>query len=256
MSNSIKEMLRAGRTALGFAITYPAPGIIESIGKGWDWAWIDGQHGQLDERTILECVRTAHAAGIASIVRVPSHEPGVIGRVLDMAPTGIMVPMVDTPEQARRVVDAARFPPLGRRSYGGRRMGDLNGRTYYETANDDTLLLAQIETPEGLENAKAIAGAEGVDVLFFGADDMKIRLGIPINTAPYESEKLGKAAEAIAQAAHEAGKAAGAVTANVDALRFAHDLGYQMLAGGSEVGFAREAAAKRLEELTRAIPPE
>ena len=119
------ERMNDGEIALGFGLGLPAAAIIEHACGGWDWLWIDGQHGQHDYRSMLECVRAADACDIAPIVRVPGHDYGTIGRVLDMRPAGIMVPMIDTAEDARAVVDAVRFPPLGKRSYGGRRSIDV-----------------------------------------------------------------------------------------------------------------------------------
>ena len=155
----MQNRLRVGEVALGLSLNYPAPGIIECMGAGWDWLWIDGQHGQMDYQSMLQCVRTADACGLAPIPRVSRHEPGTIGPVMDMKPAGILVPMVDTVAQARNIVEAVYFPPLGKRSFGGRRVTDVGGRNYYQTANEDTLLVVQIETPEGAANAEAIAAA-------------------------------------------------------------------------------------------------
>jgi len=238
-----------GDVALGFSLSLPAAAIIETASTGWDWVWIDGQHGQHDYRTILESVRVADACGIAPIVRVPGHEASLIGRALDMRPAGIMVPMVDTPDDARRVVEAARFPPLGKRSYGGRRAADLEGREYVETADERMLLLAQIETIEGVRNAQAIAATEGVDVLFFGPDDMKVRLGIPINASINESPKLAEALEQTVTAAKSAGKITGCVTPTAEVLKLAVSLGCSLLVGGGDVAFLRTTAPAKLAEL-------
>jgi 2-keto-3-deoxy-L-rhamnonate aldolase RhmA len=110
-------------------------------------------------------------------VRVAGHEAGPIGLALDMGATGVIVPCVDTAEQARALVTAAKFPPLGNRSYGGRRPIDLHGRMYAHTANEDTLLLLQIESPLAITNAEQIAAIPGVDGLFLGPDDIMFRRG-------------------------------------------------------------------------------
>lgn len=247
------QKLKSGQVVLGVSVNYPAPGMIEILGAGWDWVWIDGQHGQLDYRTILECVRVADGVGIAPVVRVPGHEYGIIGPMIDMRPSGIMVPMVDTAEQARRVVEAARFPPLGKRSYGGRRIRDLEGAEYFRTANTDMLILAQIETPEAVANAEAIAATPGIDALFFGADDLKVRLDLPPTLAVTESDQLMKAMERTGRAAKNAGKLSGCVAANSPTLSLAISQGYQIIAGGGDVLFLREAAPKKLKELRDAI---
>jgi 2-keto-3-deoxy-L-rhamnonate aldolase RhmA len=246
---TLRDKLQNDQVALGLAITLPAPGIIDAIGAGWDWVWTDAQHGQMSYETMLHLIRAADLRGLASIPRVPGHAYDTIGPVMDMRPAGIMVPMVDTPAQARQVVDAARFPPLGKRSFGGRRMIDLEGRDYFRSANQDTLLLAQIETPEAVGNASAIAAIEGVDVLFFGADDVKVRLGIPINTPAADSPEVVRAMERTARAARDAGKSAGCVATNSATLALAVSLGYRLIAGGQDVLFLREGSNAKLQEL-------
>jgi 4-hydroxy-2-oxoheptanedioate aldolase len=207
----------------------------------------------LDYRTILECVRVSDALGLLTVVRVPGHEYGIIGPMIDMRPAGIMVPMVDTPEQARRVVEAARFPPLGKRSYGGRRIRDLEGADYFRTVNTQMLVLAQIETPEAVANAEAIAATPGVDALFFGADDLKIRLGLGATATVTDSEVLSQAMERTSRAAHNAGKFAGCVALNAPTVALAVAQGYRIIAGGGDVPFFREVAGKKLKELRDVI---
>ena len=235
--------------ALGLLWAYADPSIVEGMGRGWDWVWLDGQHGRMGDADIVGCVRAADGVGVSPIVRVPGHESGFIGRALDTRPAGVMVPLVNTADEARRIVQAVYFPPLGQRSFGGRRVVDLGGLDYHVSANDDVLLVAQIETPEAVDCAEAIAGVEGVDVLFFGGDDMKLRLGIPMDTPVTESDRLAEAMRATAAAARAAGKWAGCVASTPTALALAMSMGYRLVAGGSDVGFLRTAAAAALTEL-------
>lgn len=253
MPNALREKLSRGEVALGLWMGYPAPGIIECIGADWDWVWIDGQHGQIDYQTMLGCVRAADVHGLAPIPRVAGHDYGAIGPVMDMRTAGVMVPMVDTREQAVDVVRAARFPPTGARSYGGRRVVDLGGRDYVYNANEDTLLVVQIETPEAMENVEAIAGVEGVDVLLFAPIDMKLRMGIPLETRFAESEKLARALERTAKAAENAGKFSGTLLMDGESLRIAVSLGYRLIAGAGDNELLRKASAARREELKNSL---
>ena len=253
MQNPLIKKMASGQVVLGLGLNFPVAGIVELIGAGWDWLWIDGQHGQHDYRTMLSCTRAADLQGLAPVVRVPGHEYGTIGLAMDMRPAGIMVPMVDDVDQARQVVEAVRFPPLGKRSYGGRRVYDVDGFAYYKTANEDVLLVAQIETPEAVQNAEAIAAVEGVDVLFFGGDAMKMRMGIPMNTPVTESDELAGALERTAKAACNADKIPGCVAATAETLALSVDYGYQFIAGASDVGFLRTASPAKLEELRGAL---
>ncbi len=246
-ANVLFNKLRAGDVVLGLCNMYPAPGIIEGMCRGWDFVWIDGQHGQLSYDGCLNAMLAASATGIETLIRVPGHENGILGPIADLAPSAIMVPMVDTAAQAKAIVQSLRFPPLGNRSYGGRRVIDLDGRDYYRER--ELCVVAQVETLEAVKNADAIINTEGIDVLFFGPDDMKLRMGLPINTAIDESKELQAAMKTTADAARKAGKFAGCVVASPASVQVAVDLGYNMGGGGGDIAFLRVAAADKLTAL-------
>jgi len=234
-ATSMKKRLVLNKPMLGFCSSYPAEGIIERIGRDWDWIWIDGQHGQHDYRSMLAAVRVCDALDVASVVRVPGHDYGSIGLALDMCPSGIMVPMVNTVEQAKAVVAAVKFPPLGIRSYGGRRPIDIIGRTYGHTANDDILLIAQIETKEGLKNAGAIAAINGIDALFFGPDDMSMQEGLPMDKSRSVDE-LVDLMQLMGEAANKYGKIACGTAPTPDLYKLAIKLGYRLIVATGDVG--------------------
>ena len=249
--NILFDNIRAGQTMLGLCNMYPAPGLIEGTCKGWDFVWIDAQHGQYSYDSVLAGIHAAAAIGVEVLVRVPGHEFGVVGPFADLAPSAIMFPMVNNAEDARTVVQNVRFAPLGRRSYGGRRVIDIDGRNYYK--DRELMLVAQIETLEAVDNAEAIANTDGVDALFFGPDDMRVQLGIGINTPVSEDDQLRAAMAKTATIARDAGKSAGTVGASPEALRMCKDMGYQLIACGSDVGFLRVNAAKLLESARTTI---
>ncbi|HSW45801.1 MAG TPA: aldolase/citrate lyase family protein [Phycisphaerae bacterium] len=242
MVNALRASLEAG-PQLGLCVMYPAPGIIERIGPDWDWLWIDGQHGELGYDEILACVRAGDLVRRPAVVRVPGHDSGQIGKALDTATAGIMVPMVDSAEQARRIVEAAKFPPLGKRSYGGRRPVDLHGRGYANRDRRQPVLVCQIETPEGLANVEAIAAVDGVDVLFFGPDDMALRAGMPMDV-PRPEGCFDEAQRKVAQAARANGKLAGGVFVAPEALRFAIEAGYRLIVAAGDVFFLADGSSK------------
>lgn len=109
--------MESGQPQLGCSISYTSPGVIEQIGAQWDWMWLDAQHGQMGYTELLSLVRACEAVNAASIVRVASHDRGLISRTLDMGTTGLIVPQVNTVDMARDVVRAAKFPPIGDRSW-------------------------------------------------------------------------------------------------------------------------------------------
>jgi 4-hydroxy-2-oxoheptanedioate aldolase len=254
--NRLLEQLRSGATAVGLVNTYPASGIIEGMCPGWDFVWIDGQHGQISYDAALHAVQAAGAAGVETLLRVPGHEPGVLGQYADLAPSAVMVPMVNTPEQAEAVVAALRFPPLGERSYGGRRVVDLDGREFFRER--ELMLVAQIETPEGVANAEAIIRTPGVDALFFGADDMKCRMQLPMNTPLVDHPRLLEAMQQTARDAVDAGKCCGSVAPNPPTFRACREAGYRMLVVGGDIVFLRQGAAaarEMVQSLLSEAPP-
>lgn len=160
----------------GLGVMFPAPGLVEMIGPHWDWLWLDGQHGQIaGYDNMLAMVRACDLAGCAPYVRVPDNQAGWIGVMLDTGAAAIIVPQIDTADQARQAVRFSKFPPLGNRSYGSRRLYDRQGPDYHRAANQSVRLFCQIESPEALDHADSIAAVEGVDGLFFGPDDMTMR---------------------------------------------------------------------------------
>lgn len=224
---------RAKDVALGFHMMYPAAGIIEGVHSDWDWLWIDQQHGQFDDRSIYEALRTASSVQLPAIVRVPGHSSERIGQVLDAGADGIMVPVVETAEEAESIVQAARFPPRGKRSFGGRRPIDRVGREYYTAPELQPFIVVQIETPLGLANCEAIAATDGVDAIFLGADDLKISMGFPVDTPP-DHPSLLEATQKVASAAHDAGIVAGAVVLDAVHLNELVAFGYTLLASCSD----------------------
>ncbi len=216
---------------------YPAPGVIERIGPDWDWIWLDGQHGQLGGYTeILNLVRACNLINRPAFVRVPGHDAGAIGLSLDMNVVGVIVPQVDTVEQAQAVVRAAKFPPLGNRSYGSRRNIDFDGRLYSDTANERTLLICQIESPEALANVDALAAVPGVDGLFLGADDLFLRRGVGMNE-PRDKALIQQDFRKVVDACAKHGKQAFGVGVGKEMAALSAQMGFQWLVSGSDVPF-------------------
>ena len=156
-----------------------------------------------------------------------------------------MVPMVNDREQAEAVVRALRFPPLGARSYGGRRVIDLDGRNFHRER--ELLLLAQIETIEAVQNAEEIIRTDGVDGLFFGPDDMKCQMQIPTDTPLTADERLLAALQRTARVATDAGKFCGTVAADPQTARACLDAGCRLLVAGGDSGFLRHGSARAME---------
>ncbi len=247
----LRKRLERGEVLVGLGNGYPCPAIIESIGALLDFVWIDGQHGQHSYDSALATVRIADLVGTDSILRVPGQEYGIIGPFIDMAPSALMVPMVNNVEEAAAVVDSARFPPFGKRSFGSRRAIDVFGRTYHES--QQPLLIAQIETPEAVENAAAIAATPGIDAIFLGADDLGIQMGLPINTPLLENEPLLAALERVARTAKDAGKVAGCIAVQPGLFRRCVELGYQLVVIGNDRNYLYDVCEQRIQSLRKVL---
>ena len=245
----LRDRLQAGDVLLGMGITYRDPGIIECVCRDWDFVWIDCQHGYWTTESAASAQRTADGIGVPSVLRVPSRDPDGMGPYADMAPASIMVPMVDTPDQAASVVKALRFPPLGNRSFGGRRVVDWYGRDFYK--NNQPAIIVQIETVEAIRNARAISETPGVDALFFGADDVRLSMGLDIGTALADCDPLRDGLNHMAQAAREAGKYSGCVAVDSETLEIALNAGCQIIATGNDAMLLRHRSA----ELTKQMRP-
>jgi len=250
--SAFRTALDHGVPQLGLHIMYPSPGAVERIAPDWDWVWIDGQHGQIGYGEMLQLVRACHLVERPALARLPGHEAGPIGQALDMGVQGIIIPCVDTSEQAQQLVEAAKFPPLGNRSYGGRRAIDFQGRAYSNTANGDTLLVVQIETPRAINHVDAIAAVAGVAALFFGPDDILLRRGFAMD-APRSREMLEADMKAVVQACRKHGKYAVTVGIGPAMLSLCLDMGFHMIVGGGDVGFLANSSKQASAEARETI---
>lgn len=243
---NFRESLQPGIPRIGLGIMYPAPGVVERIGPDWDWIWLDGQHGQMGYAEMLQLVRACDLIRRPAFVRLPGHEAGPIGQALDMGATGVIIPCVETAAQARELVHAAKFPPLGERSYGGRRPIDFCGRAYSATANEVTFLVVQIETPRGIEHIEEIASVSGVDALFLGLDDLMLRRGVPMDV-PRSEDMIRSDMVIVADCCRRHGKISFSVGVGPDMLRLCLKMGFLMIVAGGDVPFlansSRQAAA-------------
>lgn len=251
---TLRNILENRHAAFGFALCYPCAGIVERVGQSWDWIWIDAQHGQFTLSDVLSCVRASEIVGSRAVVRPPGKSSEALATHADLCPAGIMVPMVNSADEARSIVGALRFPPAGERSYGSRRAGDLHARYHREL---DLFIIAQIETAQAVADADAIAKIDGIDCLFFGANDVRLSMGIEQDVPLAEAPRLSDAMRRSAQAARAAGKIAGCVAVGEVAVHDAFSMGYQLIAASADQLCLQQgsAAALRAARSRLASPP-
>lgn len=204
--------------------------------SGFDWVLIDHEHGPGGEDTMLHQLQAVGATPAVPIVRIAINEIARFKRVLDMGAHGVMVPFVNTVEEAKAAANAVLYPPRGARGIAKFQRGAQFGVTfpdYFKNAQDWIVLMAQIETPEAAARAKEIASVDGVDVLFVGPTDLSYNMGIPDQLDnPNFRSTLGR----IAEGARAAGKAAGILVHTPALIPVVRDLGYTVVALGSDGG--------------------
>ena len=182
--NRTKAKLKKGETVFGCFVRYPDPSLVEMLaGLGWDFVVLESEHGRLDPRTCEDMVRAAERNGITPIVRVTTNSPSIILQFLDTGAQGIIVPQVNSAEEAERAVAAVKFQPRGNRGLSGSRAADyaqgLPFGEYVRHANEETLVVLYIETAEAVRELPKILSVEGVDVVNVGRTDLSHSLGVP-----------------------------------------------------------------------------
>lgn len=239
----LKERLAAGEYLIGAGIYSNSPELLEWAVVGMDWIWWETQHTHPDWQTTVSAARAAAALRIPLLVRSWTADGDTIERLLDTGAEGIIVPLVDTVEQTKRLVSRCYYPPLGKRSVGSirteRMEADLN------EWNRRIVVIPMIETPEALENAERIAAVNGVDGLLAGTSDLALRLGR--YTDPYSAHlRLKDELQHILKACEKSGKAAGVITLSEEALQARIAEGYRLICAGMDVDHV-EASFKRMK---------
>jgi len=175
MANKLKQILQNGKPAIGTWLGCSDPYFVEMMADlGFDWLIIDMEHiplGQGDLRTMLMACK---GSASVTVVRVSSNSRDSIQAALDLGAQGVMVPMVNCRADAERAVEFSRYPPMGRRGYGPIRAGHY-GKTeasYRKAANEETVLIVQVETPEAARSANEILRVKGIDGLYIGDGDL------------------------------------------------------------------------------------
>lgn len=180
MSNTIKQRLAAGRAVVNGWLAIPSGFSAEVMAQcGWDSVTVDMQHGVQDYLSMVQCFQAMQAHPVTPLVRVPWNEPGIIGKVLDGGAMGVICPMVSTPDEARALVAACKYPPAGKRSNGPIRAAMYGEASSYQmTANDHVMVIPMIETQEAIDNIDAILDVPGIDMIYIGPSDLGFSLGL------------------------------------------------------------------------------
>jgi 4-hydroxy-2-oxoheptanedioate aldolase len=187
MTDGLRAALKAGKPQIGSYVTFPSPEIVELFAAaGMDYVVIDLQHSSPDWQTLAHMIRAAEARGISPIVRVYSHEPALLLKVLELGAEGISLPGVKSAADIRAAVDAIYYPPIGRRgACGHTRAAGYNSRRsefpdHVRRQHERVLIWALIEDPEAISNIEEIASVSpGADLIGVGRGDLSVALGLP-----------------------------------------------------------------------------
>ncbi len=229
--NAVRAAFERGEPAIGGWCSIPSPLAAEQLARaGFPWVVIDLQHGGATWGSeLISLVQALALGGADTIIRVGGNDPTSIMRAMDVGAIGVIVPMIDTPEQAASAASAMRYPPVGSRSYGPTRAR----YTSVDEANADVLCLPMIETALGHENLEAIAAVPGVDGLFIGPVDLTLSLGHGLDLTmrhPVVDETIDRAITATA----EHGGFVATVSQNPDHAHALLDRGVRFLTCGSD----------------------
>lgn len=219
--------------------------------SGCDWLCIDTQHGLIDDAAMRLMVQAAAIRGTPVLVRVAWNEPAAIMRVLDAGADGVIVPMVNTADEARAAVAACRYPPLGYRSWGPMRSGMAQPGFNASLGNDQTVLLVMIETEQAVSNLDAILDVPGVDGVMVGPNDLALShagTNEGAGTSPHDVEMI----ERIAAGCAQRGLAAGISSGTVSEARRWIGAGYTVVGVASDAALLGEGMTRMLSGIREA----
>lgn len=246
--NTAKAKMLDGNPAFGYALGLGSIRAAEMLAySAIDWILLDTQHGSFGQHEVNLALSVMRHSPAIPMARVARNDYTLIGRLLDEGAMGIVVPMVESVEDAQRAAEACRLPPRGKRSFGWGGAG-LYGPDYPDWINDELFVAVQIESITAVENCEAIMSVDGIDGCWAGPADLALSIGVDPRRAG-ESQQHAEALEEIVRACNAAGKIPGIAAANPDdAVRRAGQ-GFQFVTAGGDAGFMMTGATQGLSTL-------
>jgi 2-keto-3-deoxy-L-rhamnonate aldolase RhmA len=246
LENRVKKKIARNETAFGVMVSWACPDMIEFFGYlGFDWIFIDAEHGVIGRDACVELVRACNLTGLTPIVRVPDKSEGTILGYLETGVLGVIVPHTNSSADARAAVNAIKYSPVGKRGAGSTTRVANFGLTqtpteYFRLANEETIVSALVEEAEGLRHLDEIMAVQGIDSVGIGAGDLAMTLGLPGQANHPDVRKLVVDAEARVIAA---GKVLDSVVRDASEAREAASRGSRLIAipAGSLLGSAGRA---------------
>jgi 4-hydroxy-2-oxoheptanedioate aldolase len=250
--NKVKQKLRRGQPTIGTWLSMGHLHAARILARcGFDWLTLDVEHAPYDWREIATVVASIADAGCVPLIRVPDGSHTWIKRALDAGAFGIVVPMVETVDQARAIISASKYPPEGQRSCGGGMHNlnfDCSSEEYYLAANEQILVVLQTESPKGIENASEIYALPGCDAIFIGPNDLRFQMRQPDGTFPTE-EELEKAVQRCVAIGRDLRKPVGIHVFTDEQANRRIGQGMQFVAVSSDLGMLADRAQAIVESL-------
>jgi 4-hydroxy-2-oxoheptanedioate aldolase len=252
MKNRLKELLAAGETAIGTMVQLPSAPVVEVLAQaGFDWLVIDTEHGPIDIERLQAMVRATSETACAPFVRIASNLDWLTKRALDVGALGVMIPGVNSVEEARAAVRAVRYPPAGSRGFGptfaGLRWG-LAGPDYARRANDTVMAILQIEHIDAVTRIDEILQGPGIDLALIGPYDLSGSMG---RLGQVSDPDVQAAVDRVLNAAKKAHVPAGIFGVAADEINCYIARGFQAVLAGVDVAFLAAGARDMLSQIRR-----
>lgn len=250
---TLRRDLKDGKVVLGTWITINHPDVVDALSDlGFDWLCFDLEHAPIEPSDLEYLLMPLKRGSPTPVARLSWNDQVIVKRVLDIGVKGLIVPMISTREDAEKMIRYARYPPRGIRGVGPRRCiryGEIDFLKYYESFEDDELVLvAQIETPQALENLEEIASTSGLDALFIGPLDLTVNLGIPIQ---YDNPKFEEAKRKVLKICEKYDVAPGIHAFDLEMVKQVINDGFRFVAIMSDMKVMKSGFKKILKELGR-----
>src|SRR5262245_33433542 len=250
--NAVKHALKAGKPSVGTWLSMGSITAARFMARaGFSWLTVDLEHSLVDWETATHMFASIADAGCTALARVPANRHDHIKRVLDNGAQGVVVPMVNSREEALAAVAAMKYPPVGNRSVGGGAHAlnfDTTANDYYAYANDEILVVLQCEHIQAVENAEAIFAVPGIDVIFVGPNDLAASMRTPDGKPP-GGEATSQAMKHVLATCRKCGVAPGVHCGTPEEARMRIEEGWQFIAVGSELRMMLNAANEVVRQL-------
>lgn len=249
MKNPLKEKLNRGEAVIGTFVSIGHPDVAEWLSRlGFDWLLLDSEHSPTSLETLQVMMQGMNGSHCVPLVRPQWNDSVIIKRVLDSGAYGVLIPWVNSKEQAEKAVSACKYPPQGLRGFGPRRAGMFDP-DYFATANDEILVTVQIETEEALKNLDDIMAVPGIDACYIGPWDLSVSLGLGI-PPKWDDPRYMAAFDRVLSVAARHGKPAG-MFANMDNIEWALEKGFRFNTVDNDDIFLLRGARMALEKANR-----